>query len=163
LRIMPYNRVVADLHGQTPEALLAAIGARVPLQAGASPRPQTPGHVSMYLSGSWHDLDLNALKADAGSPAQRLDAALLQDHILAPCLGIGDPRTDERIDFVGGIRGTEELVRRVEEGRAAVAFSMVPVSLDELMAISDADEIMPPKSTWFEPKLRDSIVSHALD
>ena len=163
LRIMPYNRVVADLHGQTPEALLTAIGARVPLQAGASPSPQAPGHVSMYLSGSWHDLDLNALKADAGSPAQRLDAALLQDHILAPCLGIGDPRTDERIDFVGGIRGTEELVRRVEEGRAAVAFSMVPVSLDELMAISDADEIMPPKSTWFEPKLRDSIVSHALD
>ena len=163
LRIMSYNRVVADLHGQTPEALLAAIGVRVPLQAGASPSPQTPGHVSMYLSGSWHDLDLNKLKADASSPAQRLDAALLQDHILAPCLGIGDPRTDERIDFVGGIRGTEDLVRRVEEGRAAVAFSMYPVSLDELMAISDADEIMPPKSTWFEPKLRDSIVSHALD
>ncbi len=162
LRIMPYNRVVADLHGQTPEALLAAVGARVPLQPGAAASPQTPGHVSMYLGGSWYDLDLNGLKAGASSPAQRLDAALLQDHVLSPCLGVGDPRTDERIDFVGGIRGTDELVRRVEAGKAAVAFSMYPVSLDELMAISDAGEIMPPKSTWFEPKLRDSIVSHAL-
>ncbi len=162
LRIMPYNRVVADLHGQTPEALLDSLKSRLPVQPGAAPSPKTPGHVSMYVSGSWYDLDLNGLKAGADSPAQRLDAALLQDHVLAPCLGIGDPRTDERIDFVGGIRGTDELVRRVEGGKAAVAFSMYPVSLDELMAISDAGEIMPPKSTWFEPKLRDSIVSHAL-
>jgi len=162
LRIMPYNRVVADLHGLTPEALLEAVQSHVPVAPGGAPSPSRPGHVSMFLTGSWYDLDLNGLKAGADSPAQRLDAALLQDHILAPCLGIGDPRTDERIDFVGGIRGSDELVRRVQAGRAAVAFSMYPVSLDELMAISDAGEIMPPKSTWFEPKLRDSIVSHAL-
>lgn len=162
LRIMSYNRVVADLKGQEPQALLEGLRARLPVNGGA-PSPSAPGHVTMYLGGRWHDLDLNGLKAGATSPAQRLDAALLQDHVLAPLLGIGDPRTDERIDFVGGIRGTDELVRRVDGGSAAVAFSMYPVSLDELMAISDAGEIMPPKSTWFEPKLRDSIVSHALD
>lgn len=162
LKIMSYNRVVADLHNHTPEQLLEAIKAVAPVSTGAQAAPTQDGHVSMYVNSQWYDLDLNQLKAAASSPAQSLDAAVLQENILAPILGIGDPRTDERIDFVGGIRGTNELVKRVKEGRAAVAFSMRPVSLDELMSIADASEIMPPKSTWFEPKLRDSIVSHAL-
>ncbi|MCR5661152.1 MAG: DUF1015 family protein [bacterium] len=162
LKIMPYNRVVADLNGHTADELKAAIGKVVPISDNASAAPEKDGHVSMYLEGKWYDLNLNSLKAKAYSPAQSLDAAVLQENILAPILNIGDPRTDERIDFVGGIRGTGELVKRVDEGKAAVAFSMRPVSLDELMAIADAGEIMPPKSTWFEPKLRDSIVSHDL-
>ena len=118
--------------------------------------------MSMYLNKKWYDLDLNPLKAKAATPAQKLDAAVLQDNVLEPLLAIDDPRTNERIDFVGGIRGTGELVKRVDSGRAQVAFSMRPVSLKELMDIADAGEIMPPKSTWFEPKLRDSIVNHAL-
>lgn len=163
LRILSYNRMVADLRGQTPEELRAALASRLPVREGAPDTPAASGHVSMYLAGAWYDLDLTGFKQGATSPAQSLDTALLQDHVLAPVLGVGDPRTDERIDFVGGIRGTAELVRRVDGGGAAVAFSMYPVSLDELMAISDADEIMPPKSTWFEPKLRDAIISHLLD
>lgn len=162
LKIMAYNRVVADLNGRTPETLAADIKKVVPVTEGAAPAPEKDGHVSMYLNKKWYDLDLNGLKAKAATPAQKLDAAVLQENILAPILAIGDPRTDERIDFVGGIRGTGELVKRVDEGRAAVAFSMRPVSLNELMDIADAGEIMPPKSTWFEPKLRDSIVNHAL-
>lgn len=162
LKIMSYNRVVADLNKHTAAELLEAVKAVVPVSENAADAPTCDGHVSMYLDGKWFDLDLNALKAQAQTPAQSLDAAILQENILAPILAIGDPRTDERIDFVGGIRGTADLVRRVKTGKAAVAFSMRPVSLDELMAIADAGEIMPPKSTWFEPKLRDSIVSHAL-
>lgn len=163
LKILAYNRVVADLHGASAREFLDAMGKVAPVTESACSAPVQDGHVSVYLDHAWYDLNLNQLKAKAGSPAQSLDAAVLQDNILAPILGIGDPRTDERIDFVGGIRGTDELVKRVDSGKAAVAFSMRPVSLDELMAIADAGEIMPPKSTWFEPKLRDSIVSHSLD
>mgnify|MGYP001777640343 CR=1 FL=1 len=162
LKIMAYNRVVADLNGHTPAQLVEDIGRVVPVTPNAQPAPQADGHVSMYLDHQWYDLDLNPLKAKAQSPAQRLDAAILQDHILQPLLNIDDPRTNERIDFVGGIRGTGELVKRVDNGQAQVAFSMRPVSLKELMDIADAGEIMPPKSTWFEPKLRDSIVNHLL-
>ncbi len=162
LSIMAYNRVVADLNHHSEAELLAAIKAVVPVAENAPAAPAADGHVSMYLGKKWYDLDLNALKAKVDSPADKLDAAVLQENILAPILGIGDPRTDERIDFVGGIRGTGELVNRVDSGKMAVAFSMRPVSLNELMDIADAGQIMPPKSTWFEPKLRDSIVNHDL-
>ena len=162
LKIMAYNRVVADLKGRSEADMLAAVKAVVPVAENAAAEPAKDGHVSMYLGKKWYDLDLNDLKAKVSSPAERLDAAVLQDNILAPILGIGDPRTDERIDFVGGIRGTGELVNRVDSGKMAIAFSMRPVSLGELMDIADAGEIMPPKSTWFEPKLRDSIVNHDL-
>ncbi|MGM9991903.1 MAG: DUF1015 domain-containing protein [Candidatus Bruticola sp.] len=162
LKIMAYNRVVADLNGHSAEEFLAKLKNVVPVEANATPEPEKDGHVSMYLAGKWYDLDLTSLKEKAATPAQKLDAAVLQENILNPILAIDDPRTNERIDFVGGIRGTEELVKRVDEGRAQVAFSMRPVSLQELMDIADAGEIMPPKSTWFEPKLRDSIVNHAL-
>ncbi|MBQ7529258.1 DUF1015 domain-containing protein [bacterium] len=162
LKIMAYNRVVADLNEQNKEEFLAKLAQVAPVKEGTTPEPQEDGHVSIYLEGKWYDLDLNALKAKAPTPATKLDAAILQENVLAPILGIGDPRTDERIDFVGGIRGTGELTKRVDSGKAKVAFSMRPVSLKELMDIADAGEIMPPKSTWFEPKLRDSIVNHAL-
>ncbi|MBQ7501310.1 DUF1015 domain-containing protein [bacterium] len=162
LKIMAYNRVVADLHGHGEAEFLKEIAKVAPVTENAAPAPEKDGFVSMYLNKKWYSVDLNALKDKAPTPASKLDAAILQENILAPILGIGDPRTDERIDFVGGIRGTGELVKRVDEGRAAVAFSMRPVSLKELMDIADAGEIMPPKSTWFEPKLRDSIVNHAL-
>lgn len=162
LKILAYNRVVADLKGNTEAQLLEAVKAVAPVSDNASASPEQDGHVSMYLGKKWYDVDLNGLKAKVTSPAERLDAAVLQENILAPILGIGDPRTDDRIDFVGGIRGTGELVKRVDSGEMAIAFSMRPVSLHELMDIADAGEIMPPKSTWFEPKLRDSIVNHDL-
>lgn len=162
LKIMAYNRVVANLNNHSEENFLAELKKVVPVAENATPEPQQDGHVSMYLGKKWYDLDLTPLKEKAATPAQKLDAAVLQDNVLNPLLAIDDPRTNERIDFVGGIRGTGELVKRVDEGRAKVAFSMRPVSLKELMDIADAGEIMPPKSTWFEPKLRDSIVNHAL-
>ncbi len=160
LRILPYNRLVADLQAKSPADFLASVKAKFPVTENASPSPARRGQASMYLDGQWYGLELPA--AQGGSPSASLDSALLQEHLLAPLLGIGDPRTDKRIDFVGGIRGTAELVRKVNEGKAAVAFSMYPTSLDELMAISDAGEIMPPKSTWFEPKLRDALLINTI-
>jgi uncharacterized protein (DUF1015 family) len=159
-QILPYNRVVKDLAGQTPEALLAELKLRFGLGEGA-PSPRKKGEVSMYLAGRWHTLHL---KGQAGAPdiGSTLDVSLLQEQVLAPLFRIGDPRTDKRIDFVGGIRGTGELERLVKEGKAAVAFSMFPVGVDDLMRIADAGEIMPPKSTWFEPKLRDGLLIHLI-
>ena len=115
----------------------------------------------MYLNGSWYDVRL-APPAAGASPADQLDVSLLQDQVLAPLLAVGDPRTDKRIDFVGGIRGPAALSRAVDEGHAAVAFALHPVSVADLMAIADAGGIMPPKSTWFEPKLRDGLLSHVI-
>lgn len=158
LKILPYNRVIKDLHGHTSEQFLAALAERCQVEPGASPSPAERGKVSMYLGGQWYGLTLR-VPSQAPSPSEKLDVAILQSQVLAPLLGIEDPRTDKRIDFVGGIRGTQELERRVQAGEA-VAFSMFATSLDELMAISDADEIMPPKSTWFEPKLRDALLIH---
>jgi uncharacterized protein (DUF1015 family) len=110
----------------------------------------------MYLAGKWHRISWDPTKIQ--DPVKSLDVSVLQDEILEPLLGVDDPRTNERIDFVGGIRGTAELEKRVNSGAAAVAFSMYPVTVDQLMAIADADQIMPPKSTWFEPKLRSGLV-----
>jgi uncharacterized protein (DUF1015 family) len=159
--IMPYHRVVKDLAGQTPQEFLTKIKARGFLCGSANPAPAAKGDISMYLEGSWYGLRLKAgsNSADIGST---LDVSLLQDQILSPMLNILDPRTDKRIDFVGGIRGTGELERLVNENKAAVAFSLCPVSVEDLMRLADAGEIMPPKSTWFEPKLRDGLLNHLI-
>ena len=116
----------------------------------------------MYLGGNWYRLDIRPALIPA-DPVASLDVSLLQDHLLAPLLGIGDPRRDKRIDFVGGIRGLGELERRVDSGEMAVAFALFPTSLEALMAVADANQVMPPKSTWFEPKLADGLLSHVLD
>ena len=158
LRILPYNRVIKDLNGHSPTDFLEKLGAICQVSQGADPSPKKRGQVSMYLGGQWYGLELK-VPVEAKSPSEKLDVAILQAQVLDPLLGIADPRTDKRIDFVGGIRGTGQLEKRVQAGEA-VAFSMYPTSLEELMAISDADEIMPPKSTWFEPKLRDALLIH---
>jgi uncharacterized protein (DUF1015 family) len=160
LRILPYNRVLKDLNGLSAEDFLAKVGEVCEVTQDAEPAPAQRGMVSMLLGGKWYGLKLSVPVA-AQSPSDTLDVAILQSQVLAPVLGIEDPRTDKRIDFVGGIRGTAELERRLNSGEA-VAFSMYPTSLDELMAISDANEIMPPKSTWFEPKLRDALLIHQI-
>lgn len=160
LTILPYHRIVKDLHGLTPAAFLEALRARVSVRDGG-PEPARPGEVSMYLDGRWHALTLPASPAGT-SRADSLDVAVLQREVLAPVLGIGDVRTDKRIDFVGGARGTRALEAAVDDGHAAVAFSMFPVSVDDLLAVSDAGDIMPPKSTWFEPKLRDGLLVHRI-
>lgn len=162
VQILAYNRIVYDLGGRTGPDFLEAVREQVPVSGGASALPDVPGHVSLYLDGAWYDLDLRSLAERATGPAERLDAALFQHSVLESVLGIEDIRTDPRVDFVGGIRGTRELVRLVDSGKAMAAFSMYPTSLEQLMAISDADQIMPPKSTWFEPKLRDGLVSHLI-
>lgn len=161
LRILPYNRVVRDLNGLTPMDLLEALSRTCEVSETAIKSPSSPRSVSMFLDGQWFALELRAAP-DAG-PVESLDVSILQEQVLTPLLGIGDPRTDTRIDFVGGIRGPEELERLVESGEFAVGFSMFPVSVDELMEIADADQIMAPKSTWFEPKLRSGLFVHTID
>lgn len=157
LKILPYNRIVADLNGRTPEAFLAEVKKTFGLEENAHPAPDAVGKVSMYLGGKWYGLRCAA--APDADPVSRLDVSVLQDRLLAPVLGIDDPRTSKRVDFVGGIRGTAELVKRVDT-EGGVAFSMYPVTIDQLMDIADAGQIMPPKSTWFEPKLRSGLVPH---
>ncbi|HEY3901915.1 MAG TPA: DUF1015 family protein [Chthoniobacter sp.] len=158
LQILPYNRAVKDLNGHSKEDFLAAVSRAFTLKPNGSPRPGHPGEVRMYLDGAWYDLTWQpAANAD---PISQLDVTGLQDRLLAPLLGIDDPRTSKRIDFIGGIRGTDELVKLVDSGKAAVAFSMYPTTVEQLMAIADAGQIMPPKSTWFEPKLRSGLFIH---
>ncbi len=159
-RILPYNRVVKDLGARTPDSLLAALRQQVTVKTGPA-TPERKGDVSMFLTGGWHTIQLGTPPSGAGA-AEQLDVSRLQDRVLAPLLGIGDVRTDRRIEFVGGARGTAHLEALVSSGQAAVAFSMYPVSVADLMAISDAGGIMPPKSTWFEPKLRDGLLSHVI-
>jgi uncharacterized protein (DUF1015 family) len=159
-RILPYHRVVLDLGGRTAESFLSDVRTRLPLTAGTA-TPRRRGECSMYLAGTWHTLGLDG-NGPASDPAADLDVSRLHERLLAPLLGIVDQRTDKRIDFVGGIRGTGELERLVDDGRAAVAFSMYPTTVADLMAISDVGGIMPPKSTWFEPKLRDGLLTHLL-
>jgi uncharacterized protein (DUF1015 family) len=157
LKILPYNRIVFDLNGLSRDAFLEKVRVGFGLEGDADPAPAAPGRVSMYLDGRWHGLRCPAdPKAD---PVSRLDVSVLQDKLLAPLLGIADPRTSKRIDFVGGIRGPGELAKRVD-AHGGVAFSMYPVTLDQLMDIADAGQIMPPKSTWFEPKLRSGLFIH---
>jgi uncharacterized protein (DUF1015 family) len=163
LRIMDYNRVVKDLHGRTPESFLTEVGRRFTVTpASARVQPDAKGRFGMYLGGRWYTLQAPAAALAAQDPVERLDVSILQRELLSPILGIDDPRTSKRIDFVGGIRGLSELERRVHSGEMAVAFALHPTSIEELLAIADAAKIMPPKSTWFEPKLRDGVVVHLL-
>lgn len=162
LQILPYNRVVKDLNGLSAEEFLAAVSASFAVVADAAPTPVEPKHWSLYLHGRWYGLSLPADGPGAEGVVASLDVSLLQDRLLDPILGIKDIRTDKRIDFVGGARGTAELERLVNEGQAAVAFSLFPTSMNDLLTVSDANEIMPPKSTWFEPKLRDGLLIHTI-
>jgi uncharacterized protein (DUF1015 family) len=158
LQILPYNRAVTDLNGLSPEEFLQKVRAVFGLGGNGNPTPARPGEISMYFAGSWHSLEWQP--SPAAGPIGQLDVTGLQDRLLAPILGIDDPRTSKRIDFIGGIRGTGALEKIVDSGAAAVAFSMFPTTVDQLMAIADANEIMPPKSTWFEPKLRSGLFIH---
>ncbi len=163
LHIFDYNRVVSELGGRSPAEFLAALGKDFDIQPLArAEKPGAPRRFSLYIAGSWHRLILKSFAA-ASDPVANLDVSLLARHVLEPLLGITDQRRDKRMDFVGGIRGLEELARRVDSGKARAAFAMHPVSLEELMKVSDAGFIMPPKSTWFEPKLRSGLVVHAIE
>jgi uncharacterized protein (DUF1015 family) len=157
LNILPYNRVVKDLRGLSPAEFLAQLGEVCHLSRDPLPAPESPGQVSLYLDHQWHGLTFDV---PASGPIAQLDVTILQEQILAPLLEIEDPRTDPRIDFVGGIRGTAELEKLVDSGAFAAAFSLHPVKIEQLMAIADAGQIMPPKSTWFEPKLRSGLFIH---
>jgi uncharacterized protein (DUF1015 family) len=159
VQILPYHRTVKDLGGRTPEQFLAALRERFAVTDG-TPVPRRQGQVSMYLGGVWYAIDLTGVAAEDASRAGGLDVARLQRSVLEQLLGVGDVRTDTRMDFLGGARGTTALEAAVASGKAAVAFSMFPVTVDDLMAISDTGDIMPPKSTWFEPKLRDGLLVH---
>lgn len=160
VQILAYNRIVKDLGRFTPDSLLAAIRAEFVVAEGPS-TPTRSGEVAMFLGGRWYAIQLGSAPPELPA-AERLDVSRLQDRVLGPLLGIRDVRTDERIDFVGGARGAAALEAPVAAGEAAVAFALYPVSAADLMAISDAGGIMPPKSTWFEPKLRDGLLSHVI-
>jgi uncharacterized protein (DUF1015 family) len=163
LNIMPYNRVVKDLNGMDQAAFLERIAGAFDLTTTDMPvSPEARHSFGMYLQGTWYRLQAKTALADEGNTVGRLDVSILQNHLLHPVLGIENPRTDKRISFVGGIRGVEELVRLVDGGEYAVAFSMFPTGIKELMDLADDDQIMPPKSTWFEPKLRSGLFVHLL-
>jgi uncharacterized protein (DUF1015 family) len=157
LKIMDYNRVVKDLNGLSQEAFLAKVRETFDVAPSAHRAAQAPTTFGMYLGGAWYELKAKPGTYPASDPVRGLDVSILQENLLGPILGIDDPRTNTRIDFVGGIRGMDELERRVKEG-CAVAFSVYPTSLTQLMSVADAGEVMPPKSTWFEPKLRSGLL-----
>ncbi len=162
VQILAYNRTVHDLNGLTKEEFLDEIRSQFTITENANPEPRQRGHWSMYLDGKWYGLQLSPAATQPAGTVQRLDVSILQDRLLDPILGIKDIRTDKRVDFIGGLRGTKELERLVDEGKAAVAFSLFPTTVEELLMVSDANEIMPPKSTWFEPKLRDGLLIHTI-
>jgi len=164
LNILPYNRYVKDLNGLTAEQLINKISAIARVEKDIDPQPRSTGCFGMYVEGQWYSITLpeQSIPSAKEDPIGNLDYVLLYDRILSPILGIGDIRTDKRIDFVGGIRGTQALERRVNQG-GGVAFAMHPVTITQLTAVSDAGQIMPPKSTWFEPKLRSGLLVHTLD
>lgn len=164
LNILPYNRCVSDLKGLDEAAFLKEVRARFTVRSDVAPEvaadPKIPRHIGMYLRGRWYALSWT--ETPGADPVAALDVSVLQDRLLDPVLGIKDPRHDERIRFIGGIHGSRELARRVDGGLAAVAFSMFPTSMEQLMAIADTGQTMPPKSTWFEPKLRSGLLVHGL-
>ena len=158
LKILAYNRLVADLNGLSPAEFLGKVGEVAAVRRDCEAAPTEPREIRFYLDGAWYGI---RIEPDEGAdPVSSLDVSLLQDRILSPILGIGDPRTDDRIDFVGGVRGTDFLEKKVDSGEAGVAFSLYPVLVEQLMDIADADAVMPPKSTWFEPKLRSGFAIH---
>jgi uncharacterized protein (DUF1015 family) len=162
VQILAYNRVVRDLNGLSKDEFLEALKRQFTVTENANPEPPERGRWSMYLDGQWYGLALSPAATLPSGTVGMLDVSVLQDRLLDPVLGIKDVRTDKRIDFVGGLRGTKELERLVNEGKAAVAFSLFPTTVAELLMVSDANEIMPPKSTWFEPKLRDGLLIHTI-
>lgn len=162
MQILPYNRVLKDLNGLSPTALLQKLEAVFVIQDRDGARPTRRHELGLYLEGRWRTLTFRPQFASTSDPIERLDVTLLQRYVLAPLFGIDDPRTSKRINFVGGIRGTAELEKLVNSGEYACAFSMFPTSIEDLMAIADAGGIMPPKSTWFEPKLRDAMFCHMI-
>jgi len=162
IQILPYNRVLADLNGLTPKQVLQRVGLSCEMDESGAAQPKGRHELGFYFEGRWRTLRFRQTLTSAKDPIQRLDVSLLQDHVLEPIFGIDNPRTSHRINFAGGIRGTGELEKLVNSGEYACAFSMYPTGIDELMAIADAGGIMPPKSTWFEPKLRDGMFSHLL-
>jgi uncharacterized protein (DUF1015 family) len=162
LNILPYHRVVRDLNGLDHDGVLSRLRSVASVEPCVDPTPSRAGSFGMYLGGQWHRLSLPEAMIPAGDPVGSLDYTLLYEHVLSPILGVGDIRSDERIDFVGGIRGTGELEKRVDSGRAKVAFCMRATTPEHVMRVADAGQIMPPKSTWFEPKLRSGLVIHTL-
>ena len=163
MRIMDYNRLIVDLNGLSLEAFLVQVQIAFAMEASSrAVKPTQPGTFGMYLVGQWYSLSIRP-ELIPSDPVGRLDVSLLQNNLIAPVLGITDPRRDKRIDFVGGIRGLRELERRVDSGEMAMAFALHPTRMEDLIAVAEVNEVMPPKSTWFEPKLADGLVSHVLD
>ena len=164
MQILDYNRVIKDLDGLSKDELIESIKKSFSVEAmDKLYKPQKSTEFSMYLKGQWYKLQANADLIPQNDPVGALDISLLQNNLIEPLLGVSDPRRDKRIDFVGGIRGLEELEKRVNSGEMEIAFAIYPTSLSQLMDVADANEVMPPKSTWFEPKLADGLVSHVLD
>jgi uncharacterized protein (DUF1015 family) len=164
MMILDYNRVITDLNGLSTEDFLSAIdGSFTVSKSDSQFKPQKPTEFGMYVDGQWYQLSINPELIPTDDPVAQLDVSLLANNLIDPVLGISDPRRDKRIDFVGGIRGLDELERRVNSGEMAIAFALYPTTMDQLMSVADANEVMPPKSTWFEPKLADGLVSHLLD
>lgn len=162
LQILAYNRTVRDINGLSPEEFLEGISQNFVVTKTGDRKPQDHGEICMYFAGDWYDLRFAVNYFHEPDPIERLDVTILQKYLLEPVLGIHDPRTNERIGFVGGGRGIEELERQVDIGEAAVAFSLYPTTMEDLLAVSDMGEIMPPKSTWFEPKLNDGLFVHLI-
>jgi len=164
MNILGYNRALRDLHGMNSRQFLARVAERFDIEPSSDAvAPDAPGHFGLYLDGAWHRLAIRPEYVREDDPIARLDVSLLADNLLEPILGVSDPRRDKRIEFIGGIRGLAELERIVDTGQMACAFSMYPTSMADLMAVADANGVMPPKSTWFEPKLADGLVSLLLD
>jgi len=162
MQILPYNRVLKDLNGLTPDALLERLAEVFAIKTPGNPRPAGKHELGFYLQRQWYTLTFLPELTAINDPIEQLDVTLLQKNVLAPLFKIDDPRTSTRINFVGGIRGTAELEKLVDSGEYACAFSMFPTSIEDLMSIADAGGIMPPKSTWFEPKLRDAMFCHMI-
>ncbi len=164
MQILDYNRVIRDLRGLETDQFINAVKHDFDVTPEDAPvKPAQANEFGMYLDGQWYRLNIKQERIPKDDPVGRLDVSLLADNLISPLLGIDDPRRDKRIDFVGGIRGLSELEKRVNSGEMAVAFSLFPTAMGDLMAVADANEVMPPKSTWFEPKLADGLVSHLLD
>lgn len=162
LRILAYNRVVKDLNGLSEEEFFQKVGESFIITETDQKAPADRGEFCMYISGKWYKLRFNVEFPNEPDPVERLEVSILQDYLLKPVLGVDDPRTNQRIGFVGGARGTDELENLVDEGDSKVAFSLFPTAMDDLLAVSDMGEIMPPKSTWFEPKLKDGLLVHLI-
>jgi uncharacterized protein (DUF1015 family) len=163
LRILPYNRVIKDLSGMTPDQVCKTAQQLFDITPSSVPvEPDKPHMFGVYCQGQWHRMEAKPGSYEAAHPTQSIDASILGANLLAPQFGITDPKTDKRIDFVGGIRGTSELMKLVDSGDYKIAFSLYPTSIEQLLKVADAGEVMPPKSTWFEPKLRDGLVVNLL-